>query len=107
MSVKNKPDFINELASMLPPQRAERAKIEADKEIFNIRLSQLREYMQVKQNEVKTFSQSSISRIESRKDIKVSTLIEYLENIGMGVEIKVYPKKKTQNKIKEITLLKA
>ncbi len=31
-----------ELASMLPPERIERAQMEAEKEIFQIRLSQLR-----------------------------------------------------------------
>lgn len=101
----NKKDFVDELSQMLAPERVERAQIKADKEIFNIRLSKLRKQMGVKQEEVKSFSQSSISKIESRKDMKVSTLIEYLEDIGMGIEIKVYPKKKHE-KNKEVTLLK-
>lgn len=47
--------------------------------------------MGIRQEDIKGFTQSSISKLESRKDIKVSALIEYLDNIGMGVEIKAYP----------------
>ncbi len=101
----SKRDFLDELSNTLSPERVERAKTNADKEIFKIRLSELRKQMGVKQEEIKSFSQSSISRIESRKDMKVSTLIEYLEDIGMGLEIKVYPKKRS-NKNKEVTLLR-
>lgn len=28
------------------------------------------------------------------KDMKISTLIEYLDNLGLSIEIKVYPKNK-------------
>ena len=85
----------------------QRVKREAEKEIFQIRLSELRKEMGIRQEDVKSFSQSSISKIESRKDIKISTLIEYLDNIGMGIEIKAYPKSKNRKKNKEIVLLKS
>jgi hypothetical protein len=104
MGQKNK-DFTDELAAMLPKERVERAKRDAEKEIFQIRLSELRRKMGLRQEDIQNFSQSSISKLESRKDIKVSTLIEYLDNIGMGVEIKAYPKKKRKAG-KEVILLK-
>ena len=97
---------MDELASMLPPERIERAQMEAEKEIFQIRLSQLRKEMGVSQEDIKGFSQSGISKLESRKDIKVSTLIEYLSNIGMGIEIKAYPKVKHGKSVEEFVLLK-
>ncbi|MGE3063382.1 MAG: XRE family transcriptional regulator [bacterium] len=103
---KAKRDFIDELSEMLPKERVERASKNAMEEIFKIELSEIRKMMGIKQKNVKAFSQSSISRIESRKDIKISTLIKYIEEIGMGLEIKVYPKSKHE-KNKEITLLKA
>lgn len=102
---KNK-DFTDELAAMLPPERIERAKRNAEKEIFQIRLSELRKHMGIRQEDVKGFTQSSISKLESRKDIKISTLIEYLDNIGMGVEIKAYPKNKRKKTTGEVVLLK-
>jgi len=42
---------------------------------------------------------------EKRKDIRISTLIEYLDNLGMGLEIKTFPKGNVK-KIKEEILLR-
>ena len=102
-SAKRK-DFVDELEEMLPPARAQRAIKEAEKEIFRIRLSELRKQMGVKQEDIKAFTQSGISKLESRRDMKISTLVEYLANIGMGLEIKAYPKKKKKGD--EVVLLK-
>jgi hypothetical protein len=77
----------------------------AEQEILAIRLGQLREKLGVKQTEFDNFSQTSISRLEKRKDIRISTLIEYLNNLGMGMEIKTFPKTKRKN-IKEEILLR-
>jgi transcriptional regulator with XRE-family HTH domain len=60
-----------------------------------IKLGQLREKRGLKQNEVENFSQTSVSRLEKRRDIKISTLVEYLNSLGMGLEIKTYPKDKS------------
>ena len=105
MGQKNN-DFTDELAAMLPGERVERAKIQAEKEIFQIRLSELRKKLGIRQEDIKAFSQSSISKLESRKDIKISTLIQYLDNLGMGVEIKAYPKNKNQTPGEEVILLR-
>jgi transcriptional regulator with XRE-family HTH domain len=105
--MKRKQDFTDELAAMLPPERVARAKKEAKKEIFQIRLSELRKQMGIRQEDITEFSQSSISKLESRKDIKVSTLIEYLANLGLGVEIKAFPRGKKHKEGKEFVLLKA
>jgi hypothetical protein len=99
-------DFTDELASMLPPERVERADRKAQKEIFQIRLAELRKHMGLRQEDVSVFSQSAISKLESRKDIKISTLIEYLDNIGMGIEIRVYPKDKASTMEEDMILLK-
>ena len=65
----------------------------------------VREKLGIKQDEFDNFSQTSISRLEKRKDIRISTLIEYLDNLGMGLEIKTFPKKNVK-KIKEEVLLR-
>lgn len=98
-------DFMDELEAMLPSERVQRAKKEAEKEIFRIRLSELRKQMGMKQEDIQAFTQSGISKLESRKDMKISTLVEYLHNIGMGVEIKAYPKKR-KHKVEDVVLLK-
>ena len=58
-------------------------------EIFLIRLRELREKRGLSQSDVAGFTQSNVSRLESRDDMKLSTLIEYLQSIGMAVEITV------------------
>ena len=69
-----------------------RARMKAEQDIMIIRLAQLREAQNIKQSEMENFTQSSISKIENRKDIKLSTLIDYLDALGVGMEISVYPK---------------
>jgi hypothetical protein len=102
----SKTDFLDELANMLPKERVERAKKDAEQEIFKIQLAHLRKKYQIRQEDIKFFSQSGISKIENRKDMKLSTLIQYLDNIGLGMEIKVYPKNFKKSK-EEVVLLKA
>ena len=102
---KNKTDFVEELASTLSKDRIKNAKREAQKEILQIRLAEIREKLGIRQEDIKSFSQSSVSKLESRKDMKISTLIEYLGNLGLSIEIKVYPKNK-KKKNEEIVLLK-
>ena len=93
-----KTDFIDELSSMLPSDRAKRARDDANKEIFLIQLADLRKKMGIKQDEIKSFTQSGVSKLEARKDIKISTLLDYLDDIGLGIEIKVFPKRRMQKK---------
>ena len=65
----------------------------------------LREKCGLKQNEIKNFSQTSVSRLERRSDIKISTLVEYLHSLDMGLEIRAYPKSK-KRKVEEEVLLR-
>jgi transcriptional regulator with XRE-family HTH domain len=77
----------------------------AEQEKLTIKLGQLRERLGMKQDEFENFSQTSISRLEKRKDIRISTLIEYLNNLGMGLEIRTFPKN-GKNKTNEEILLR-
>lgn len=105
-TIKKKSDFIDELASTLPEKRIKKAYKEAEKEILQIRLSEIRERRGIRQEDIKSFSQSSVSKLETRKDMKISTLIEYLHNLGLGIEIKAFPLDK-KKKNEEIIILKA
>ncbi|MGX8682032.1 MAG: XRE family transcriptional regulator [Spirochaetales bacterium] len=69
-----------------------RARMKAELESLSIRMSELREERDVKQSEMKNFRQSSVSKIESRKDMKISTILDYFDSLGMGVEISVFPR---------------
>lgn len=85
-------DAIKMMESQMSEESVRRAKIKAEQEIMTIRLAQLREEMNKKQSEMANFTQSSVSKIEKRKDIKISTLIDYLDSLGMGLQITTYPK---------------
>ena len=85
---------IEAMESMMSVESIKRSRQKADREIFAIKLGQLRERCGLKQNEVKNFSQTSVSRLERRKDIKISTLVDYLNSLDLGLEIRTYPKKK-------------
>jgi hypothetical protein len=104
MAKKTK-EAIDVMESMMSPESLQRARMKAEQEILAIKLGQLREKRGLKQNEIDNFSQTSISRLEKRRDIKISTLVEYLNSLGMGVEIKTYPKDKNV-KVGEEVLLK-
>ncbi|GHV93703.1 hypothetical protein AGMMS50293_00230 [Spirochaetia bacterium] len=97
-------DAIKMMESKMSARAALRARQEAERETLTVRLSQLRERLGKKQGELEDFSQTSISRLEKRKDIRVSTLIEYLGNLGMGLEIRTYPRMKNKKVGDEILL---
>ena len=82
----------------------ERSRKKAEQEIFAVKLGMLRERCGIKQNEMKNFSQTSVSKLERRKDIKISTLIDYLNSLGMGLEIRAYPKNENSNIGEEVLL---
>ena len=90
------------MKSKMTPESIRKAYMKAEQEILTIRLAQLREEQNKKQSEMNSFTQSSVSKIEKRKDIKISTLIDYLDSLGMGLEIITYPRvaaKKPQGKL--------
>jgi hypothetical protein len=95
---------IEAMEAMMTPESVQKARIRAEKEILAIRLARLREKCGIKQGGIENFSQTSVSRIEKRKDIKISTLQEYLSGLGMGLEIRAYPKNKRSKAQEEILL---
>src|SRR5574344_1304730 len=101
MNMKN---AVKMMESKMNAESIRKANALAEQEIMTIKLAQLREERNIKQDEVKNFTQSSVSRLERRKDIKISTLVEYLDSLGMGVEIKAYPKKKNTKSEEKILL---
>jgi len=96
---------IENIKSRLSADRISNAEENAKSMILNIRLAELRENMGIKQIDIGKFAQSSISKIENRKDIKLSTLRDYLHSIGMEVEIKARPMG-SKSKKEEVLLLK-
>ena len=73
-------DAIKMMENNMSPEAVRRAHIKAEQDIMTIRLAQLREEKNVKQSEMANFTQSSVSKIEKRKDIKISKLKNVLED---------------------------
>ena len=95
--------FFQGIEKHLSPDQIKRAKAKAKAEIFSIRLSELRKKQGIPQIRVKGFTQSGISKLESRSDMKLSTLLEYMDSIGMKLEIIVHSK---SGRHKAVPLLK-
>lgn len=83
---------IKAMEALTNDDQVRRALLAAKREILCLRLAELRERQGVKQSDMKAFSQTAVSKLERRRDMKLSTLIEYLQGIGMGLEIRVYRK---------------
>jgi hypothetical protein len=83
---------VKAMEAAMTVEQAHRARASAEREILAMRLAALRERRGVRQSDITSFSQTAISKLERRKDMKISTLIEYLDGIGMGLEIRVYPR---------------
>ncbi|MCH8207685.1 MAG: helix-turn-helix transcriptional regulator [Nitrospinae bacterium] len=76
----------DELIAKLPKKRQERINKLADELIAEeMALQELRQSLELKQEDVAkkmSLPQGNISRMEQRKDMKVSTLKEYIEALG-------------------------
>jgi len=83
---------VKAMESAMTKEQVRRARSVAEREILSVRLAELRQRLGVRQSDIQAFSQTAISKLERRKDMKLSTLIGYVEGIGMGLEIRVYSK---------------
>lgn len=97
-------DAIKMMENNMSEESVRRAHIKAEQDVMSIRLAQLREEHNIKQSEMANFTQSSVSKIEKRKDMKISTLIDYLDSLGMGLEIITYPKVVASGKQQKVLL---
>ena len=94
---------LNELEAELNPEVLTKARKLYEQESLNIKLKALRGKYGIKQENMSGFTQTAVSKLERRKDIKISTLVDYLESLGMGLEITALPKGKN---VKREILLK-
>ena len=90
---------ISELDARMNPEVLAKARKMAERESLNIRLGMLRDKYGVKQSEIAKFTQTAVSKLENRKDIRISTLIDYLDSLGMGLEISAYPKNSAKKEL--------
>jgi len=83
---------ISKLDARTSPEVLSKARKLYEQDSLNIKLKELRGKYGIKQEEINNFTQTAVSKLERRKDIKISTLIDYLESLGFGLEITALPK---------------
>jgi hypothetical protein len=99
-------NFFETTEKTMSTESIKKGKSKANKILFTMKLAELRKQSGVKQTEIEGFSQTSVSRIEGRDDIKLSTLVDYIQALDMEIQIKVI-NKKSKSRNKEILLMKA
>ena len=87
MKTEKYTDFFEEAQKSMSKDSIHRAEGEANKIMVNLGLAELRKQAGHSQSEIPGYRQSSVSKIEARKDIKISTLDSYCLSLGLGVEI--------------------
>ena len=90
---------ISELEARMDPAVLEKARRMAQEESLNIRLAMLREKYGQKQSEVENATRTVDSELDKRNDIRISALINYLDSLGMGLEIIAYSKETAQKEL--------
>jgi predicted XRE-type DNA-binding protein len=85
-------DAMKAMESVMSDESIARSDELYERELLMLNLAELREQYNVKQSDIKGFSQPAISRIEGRTDIKLSTLVKYLTQMDLEMEIKVRPR---------------
>ena len=80
-------DFFEEAKKSMLKDSIRRAEGKANKIMLNLGLAELRKHAGHSQSEIPGYRQSSVSKIEARKDMKISTLVAYCLSLGLGIEI--------------------
>ncbi|WP_061249315.1 hypothetical protein [Leptospira alstonii] len=67
-------DFFSEANKLMSPESIKKANKKADNILLKLKLSDLRKGVGLKQTEIPGFAQTSISRIESRADLSITSI---------------------------------
>lgn len=86
-SKKKYQDFFDSARAVMPRARFKSSIARGQKIVAFLQLAEARKKMGLRQVDVKGYTQDEISKIENRSDIKLSTLVEYMKSIGMGIKI--------------------
>jgi transcriptional regulator with XRE-family HTH domain len=97
------------LREKMSPKARARARARADAMIAEMALPELRRAFEVSQEDLAKLlkvTQANVSKIESRSDLHLSTLVAYIEALGGEVEILAHFPKKAGAAGQEVVRLK-
>ena len=84
---------LSELMKKVDPIVVEAARAQADQEIFELRLSQLRQTVEMSQHDLAIalgITQPSVANLEKRgREVKISSLKRYIEALGCKLSLDV------------------
>jgi len=81
---------VSQLFKQLPPEREQRIRAEAEQISAAIKLANLRKQQNLTQQQVATrihTTQANVSKLESRADVQLSTLVQYVHALGARINI--------------------
>jgi len=84
---KHDQDFFSNAKKVVGEERYNKAIQKGHEKANEIRLKMARELIGKNQTDLKGMTQPEVSKIEARKDLKISTLKKYAEALGMKVKI--------------------
>ncbi|EQC48793.1 toxin-antitoxin system, antitoxin component, Xre domain protein [Bacteriovorax sp. BSW11_IV] len=84
---KHNQDFFSHAKEVMGEKRYARALKKGQAQVNELRLKMAREMIGLNQSDLKGMTQPEVSKIEKRKDLKISTLNKYAKSMGMKVKI--------------------
>lgn len=90
-SKKHESDFFVHAKKSLEKKAFNRAVQKGQEKALELRLKMARELIGLNQSDLKGMGQPEVSKIEKRKDLKISTLTKYAKAMGMKVKISLVP----------------
>ena len=102
-SKKKYQDFFETAKEVMPADKFKRAIERGERIVAFLKLAEARKKMGLNQVDVDGFTQAEVSKIENRTDIKLSTLIDYMQSIGLGVKIVGIPQNSDEEEFEILT----
>jgi len=84
-------DFFSHAKKVMGEERYSKAIKKGQEKVNELRLKMAREIIGLNQTDLKGMTQPEVSKIEKRKDLKISTLAKYAKAMGMKVRINLIP----------------
>lgn len=88
---KRNADFFDHAKDVMGEKRFNKALEKGREVAYELKLKAAREVLGINQTDFKGLSQPEVSKIEARKDVKISTLQKYAKAMGMKVKITLTP----------------
>jgi hypothetical protein len=81
-SIKHESDFFTHAKQSLGDKAFRGALKKGHKKVYELRLKMARDMIGLNQIDLKGLTQPEVSKIEKRKDMKISTLAKYAKSMG-------------------------